>query len=90
MCRVTPKSGKRAEICFVSAIDLPMHTAWVMHTVVQGEKNFFPLVYFLTFKILMKFVYYHRLSQKVIRELALSLKEEPEFLGNLFRIKTEL
>lgn len=84
MCHVTPKSGKRAEICFVSAIDLPMHTAWVMHTVVQGEKNFFPLVYFLTFKILMKFVYYHRLSQKVIRELALSLKEEPEFLGNLF------
>lgn len=51
---------------------MPVHTVWVTPTVIQGEKNFFPLVYFLISKILMKFVDYHRLSEKVHRELALS------------------
>lgn len=61
-----------------------MHTAWVTHTMVQVGEKFFPPVYFLTFKIFTKFLYYYqRLSQEVMRELPLSLKAETKFLVNL-------
>lgn len=56
-------------ICFVSAMDLPMHTAWVTHAIVQAGENFLCPVCFLTFKIFTKCVYYyHSLSEEVIRE----------------------
>jgi len=48
-------------------------------------KNFFPPVYFLTFKIITEFVYYyHRLSQEVIREsYHFFLKAETKFSVNI-------